>query len=392
MSVNVLHIVIDDKFIDCAIDLFEDSSAVNTYVILDKHSPFKYIKKHSSKILEIGKNYFFDQIQINNFDIIAFHTLDRYLYDLVLQIPLSVKVLWLAWGYDIYEPFLGAPAIISLKLHRPYTRRVIKLLQKKSLLKWLKSSVKTMYMVLSGKKRLMRMHETILQNKVINRVDYMSTVLYSEYRLLCTLPHFKAEYFPFQYTDKVDKDKTDIWLTSNGYNILLGNSATFENNHLDVLIILKRRNIRNKCVMPISYGDDKYREYLRKKSKKYNNLIILDTFISKNEYESVLASCNVGVFGHIRQQALGNIIICIHFGMKLFFFEDSVVYKYLKEKEFIVYSIERDLTLQAINEPLTNEEKRLNIKKIDEIFDYSNVLLRLNNKLNMISNEHDNFE
>ena len=78
--------------------------------------------------------------------------------------------------------------------------------------------------------------------------------------------------------------------------------------------------------------------------------------------------------------------------MKLFFFEDSVVYKYLKEKEFIVYSIERDLTLQAINEPLTNEEKRLNIKKIDEIFDYSNVLLRLNNKLNMISNEHDNFE
>ena len=58
--------------------------------------------------------------------------------------------------------------------------------------------------------------------------------------------------------------------------------------------------------MPLSYGDEKYRDWLRKQIND-NDVVQLFDFMPKNEYFEIVNNCSYALFGSIRQQAIGNI-------------------------------------------------------------------------------------
>lgn len=163
-------------------------------------------------------------------------------------------------------------------------------------------------------------------------------------------------------------------------NILLGNSATFTNNHIDIIELLKDLKIQNrKIIVPLSYGEKKYSEFI--KSKVDDKYQILENFLLFSEYEKLISSCSYAISGAIRQQSIGNINMCLLKGVKVFLYSNSLIYKQLKRDGYIVFSIEEDLNEKELITPLSYDDmihnqnvfrvisERNGLKKLNESFD-----------------------
>ena len=87
----------------------------------------------------------------------------------------------------------------------------------------------------------------------------------------------------------------------------------------------------------------------------------LESFLSREEYFALFDKVTHAVFGVIRQQAMGNIFRCLSQGIKVFLYEDSIVYKQLKLDGYHVYTIDDDLKGDALQHPLSFEEATQNI-------------------------------
>ena len=314
----------------------------------------------------------------------AFHTLTRDKYELVLNIPKNIKVLWLSWGYDIYEPWNEMPSVLSLDLYKKGTKSFFNV----PIFTRFKRFVKKIiffkrYQKIRNDRRTLVESEVSIQKKLLARVDYMSTVLPAEFEMLSELPEFRAKYIPFQYANRNSFDIITA-VDNVADKILLGNSATPTNNHLSVLDILRKKQITNECVLPCSYGNDDYWHFLETKLHKYKKVSILKDFMPYDDYVALINSCRVGIFGHIRQQAIGNVILCMFRGCKVFLYKESVAYRYFKNSGYIVFSIEDDLSQDSINQLLTDEERLINVSKLQSQFAFSNVVERLEVALNEI--------
>lgn len=388
MIFKILHIVPDDKFIDGAIDTFNQTSSINTYVSIDAVESFTYIKSHAAEVQILSKETLLPFILNGGYHLVAFHTLPRDKYELALQIPKHIKVLWLSWGYDLYSPIEKMPAILPIELYKPLTNKLINPREKVSPYKRLKRLIKRViyykkYRIAYLEEQRVIQDEIRMQKALLSRIDYMSTVLPSEYEMLSQLEGFHAEYFPFQYAFEDDFSFGDMY--DNADKILLGNSATETNNHLDIIALLNQRNIKNECILPCSYGSSEYLQKLKQALLGHHkNLHIIENFLPQAEYATLLCSCRVGIFGHLRQQAVGNILICMLHGSKVYLYRDSIAYKYFSKAGYYVYTIEDDLTDNHIALPLSKPEREQNKSLILSHFLQSRVIEKLDDKLRAI--------
>lgn len=388
MIFKILHIVPDDKFIDGAIDTFNQTSSINTYVSIDAGESFTYIKSHAAEVQILSKETLLPFILNGEYHLVAFHTLPRDKYELALQIPKHIKVLWLSWGYDLYSSVEKMPAILPIELYKPLTNKLINPREKVSPYKRLKRLIKRVvyykkYRIAYLEEQRVIQDEIRMQKALLSRIDYMSTVLPSEYEMLSQLEGFHAEYFPFQYAFEDDFSFGDMY--DNADKILLGNSATETNNHLDIIALLNQRNIKNECILPCSYGSSEYLQKLKQALLRHHeNLHIIENFLPQAEYATLLCSCRVGIFGHLRQQAVGNILICMLHGSKVYLYRDSIAYKYFSKAGYYVYTIEDDLTDNHIALPLSKPEREQNKSLILSHFLQSRVIEKLDDKLRAI--------
>ena len=83
-------------------------------------------------------------------------------------------------------------------------------------------------------------------------------------------------------------------------------------------------------------------------------------FMPFADYKRIIGSCSIAIFGHERQQAMGNINTALNMGCKVFLSATSPVFTFLKKLGVYVYSIQNDLSTSEINTPLTEEEKSHN--------------------------------
>ena len=96
------------------------------------------------------------------------------------------------------------------------------------------------------------------------------------------------------------------------------------------------------------------------------------TVVPFDKYKSLIMGCSHAVFGMLRQSGLGNIYLCIRSGVKIFFFKDSMLYKHFITQGYYVYSIEEDMTDEAILAPLTFEESIHNYELFYKYFPEGN--------------------
>lgn len=103
--------------------------------------------------------------------------------------------------------------------------------------------------------------------------------------------------------------------------VLLGNSATPTNGHAEALKALSRfagEDIAVYC--PLSYGDAAYGDEVARLGGEMlgDKFVPLRSFMGRDEYDRFLATIDVGVFNHSRQQGLGNINGLMRSGAKVY--------------------------------------------------------------------------
>ena len=151
-----------------------------------------------------------------------------------------------------------------------------------------------------------------------------------------------------------------------GINIQIGNSAETTNNHFylfDKLLQYKDSDIR--IYAPLSYANHSYAKRVIERGKELfgDKFIPMTEFLPYDKYLEFLGNIDIVMFGHRRQQALGNTVVLLGLGKKVYMRDDISPWQFFVDISVKVYNIE-NIDLKLLDESV----KKRNIKNIKEYF------------------------
>lgn len=116
--------------------------------------------------------------------------------------------------------------------------------------------------------------------------------------------------------------------------IQIGNSGDPTNEHIEIIEMLSRfSGLDMEIFVPLTYGNKEYIDEVIAKGKALfgDKFIPLTQFMSPDKYNNYLASIDVVIFNHRRQQGFGNLVISLYLGAKVFIRKDVSTWEYLME-------------------------------------------------------------
>ncbi|MCH4880462.1 4-alpha-L-fucosyltransferase (Fuc4NAc transferase) [Pseudomonas sp. TMW22090] len=350
-TLKILHLARDEKFIDQAIKAFEHAAPGASDLYVYSNKPLKLVKSRATipsitSVLtgKISKHF-------SKYDLIIVHSLDQVWYKAILKLPKSIPVVWIGWGYDYYDIIYDS----RTKTLLPLTSLELNITSNKAkLFKKIKNTLKKIVFPTN-------------KSKVVERINFFSPVLPAEYIMVST--QFSGKKFPdyalWNYgnlEEDLVKDFTNA--QANGSSILVGNSASAENNHLDSFFLLSNLGIDSReIISPLSYGDEQYRDLILKKGREQfgDRFEPLIDFMPIGDYVKILESCGFVIMNHIRQQAVGNIVIMLYLGAKIFLREECPTYNFFRDQGAVIFSIqELEKNPALIHEQLDNASMMIN--------------------------------
>lgn len=355
--INILHIINDEKFIPYCKETFTKYNIKNTF----------------SSIIEFENN-----IKTKSFQIIIIHYLNNENAYILNRNYFRIPIIWFFWGGDGF--LLGK---FSNSFLLPITKSLfIRHTFQESFLLGIKTIFKSMFP--SWVDRLPNNREVIRSFK---KIDYIVPVMPRDYDLLKKKYTIQAPMFHLNYINPILNDF--INKQDSGRNILLGNSASYSNNHIEMISILSKIDLEDRqVIIPLSYGDKKYGKYIsdfaiKKLGKK---AICMLEFIPFEDYFRILEGCSIVFMNHLRQQAVGNIVPMLAKGSHIYLRSESSLYQFLQEKKFIITSIEESNTIRE----LTIEEKTNNKRLCIEYFGKESIYRKVDILLeNILGREHE---
>lgn len=371
---NILHVVNDEKFIvDTDALLGKVPGYQHNYAIIGTKKKLKNL--NSLDVLFIHPIFLVLGLRLNfikNYDAVIFHGLKGFKFNLLKRINDNTPIAWIGWGYDYYSlinpnrgDFLLAQtssAVVSFKK------------QKRSIAKV-----------------FMKFFEPNLNTKLnaLKKIKFFNTVVKEDHYILSkAIGNFIPEYVDWNYpilNDKLIKEKKNLENPTN--NLIVGNSASKTNNHLDAFnkIIASKFCDYDEVICPLSYGGNK--KYIDSVILGGNHMFQanfqpLNKFYPADEYFEILNNCSFYFSPTLRQQAFGNILLMLYLGKSIILFKENPVYRSLIEKEIKIFS-ESDLDHNIVRK-LTFEEKEKNKRIVIENYSESVLIAKSNNLLNLL--------
>lgn len=360
-KLNILHISTDNFFIKSAYRIFEHNYPNQNTIWLfsltkNKNSNTKYKKTFT---LSESLNPLF-LYRISKFDIIILHSLELYYYPFILLSSKKIKYIWIGWGYDYYDYIYKNPSDLLLK----YTKEIKQKCNNKKIF-----SIRTLKDILL--KPINFIYSIFIIEPTLKKIKSFSPVFIEDYILIKEANIIKnlPPYMSWNYgTLEDDYIHNVINKKIDGDSILVGNNATYTNNHFEVFKLLKSfKSIdysKRKVIVPLSYGKSCYKNLIKIKGDNIFGASFepLLKFLPYDEYITKLSSCGYLIMNHKRQQAVGIIILMMYLGSRIFLRNDCSTYLHFKRSGAVINTIEelaRDETL--LTTPLTNEEIDTNI-------------------------------
>lgn len=357
---KILHLAsFDEKFIKVAADIFNSAEGVtNLFLVFASDVPAaQKFFANLEHIRVVDKHYIHTQSLVKDFDwcdCLVVHYLDYLKARVVLRSPKDLPVVWSGWGGDYY--YLIAKG--EHNLLGGNTQQLVKLLDKQNghhgqkMLRWVKNVAR-------------RILITPIIKKAIYRINYFSSPFPEDFELLksrlgCdwSVKYVRVFYGSVKLTYMPGPEQV------HGKNILVGNSSTPTNNHLEIFDMLAQIDLGDRqIVAPLSYGDPIYRDAVIAYGRNLfgSRFQPIVDFMPLEQYNTFIAGCSVVVMGHRRQQGGGNAVTMLYKGAKVFLDEANTVYQYLKSKGAFVYSLHELQSKEAnVFTPLTEEQKRKN--------------------------------
>lgn len=154
-------------------------------------------------------------------------------------------------------------------------------------------------------------------------------------------------------------------------NVLVGNSASSTNNHIDIFMKLFQFNSENINIFcPLSYGDKKYADFVAAEGIRIfgDKFFPVFDFVSKDQYLDFLNKMDLAIFNHRRQQAMGNMIALLGMGKVVYMRSDVSTWSMFQQYGIKVFDF---------NELLIDENRVCidsNIEVVKRVFSEDNLV------------------
>lgn len=340
---KILHAAECDKFIPPYIDFIKQhlTSDEEHEFLLKSGMADSTLRKYDNILLEKKskvskfKYYFKLIIKMHFADKVILHSLiDIKIVQILFFTPwLLKKCYWVIWGADLYA----------------YNQR-------DKTFKW---KVKEFF-----------------RHYVISNMGHLVTYLKGDVELARRWYGAKGKHHEcLMYTSNLYKEFHLPERKNTTLNIQIGNSADPSNNHIDALerlLPFKKENIY--IFVPLAYGQQEYAKEVIKKGEEWfgDKFKPLLEFMPFEEYLPFLASIDIAIFNHKRQQAMGNTITLLGLGKVVYLRSDTTQWDFFKEKNIHVRDIEK------LNK-LEREEVSANSLNTKEYFSVENFKKQLSN-------------
>lgn len=327
----ILHVLFDDKFGDYVYEQFSQYDSICKIVLLAcSNEPVRYVTKcDSSDVIIWDSDSYSLLIQsLGSYDAIVMHGLfSQCQYEIVRNMPQNVKLAWVVWGAEIYSR-----KEVFLRILSPVTKIFYKLHRFRNYL--FSRNIDD---------------STIVPIDVLKRVDYAlesSEEVFNDAKQYIGNSKLKfLDYSYYSLNSLIGEHLLDRSVY--GKNILVGNSASVEGNHLDLFLRLKKNRsiINQKIYVPVSYGEPWVKNLVCKVGTFFWGAAFtpLREFLPRYEYNKVICSCSIVIMNHYRPNALGNILTALWVGCCVFVSNKNPQTKYLKRIGLHIFSIEDDL-------------------------------------------------
>lgn len=340
---NILHLVEYQKFIPPFIDLLNQELDVRRHHFYFLHNGHQYTSRglirvtcnaEPKTLLRFIWDLFIEAI---NAEKVILHGLfsSRLLVALVLQPWLWKKCYWIIWGGDLYTFALD---------ERCWRWRV----------------------------------KEVFRRILIPKIGHLVTYIPGDVELARQWYGAKGIYHEcIMYPSNTYQSTPVIIDPHHGLNVLIGNSADSSNNHADIIRKIKKSGCKpGKVIAPLSYGEKNYASEIAKLgSQEFGaDFVALQDFMTYGDYLKVLASVDIAVFNHRRQQGMGNIISLLGMGKTVAIRSDISTWELLSGMGVVL----RD-TLSLDLSPLPVEILKSNQKIIKERFSTQTLVKQLRN-------------
>lgn len=393
MSGPILHIALDEKFINSANYQFEQAAPGRNsfYILVDEPDvPLKHVALREN--IHVLKNDISSKknlaTSITAGSIVVFHSLNFHVYDLVLQLHPKVTTIWMCFGFEIYNDPLYTN---ENEVLAPITFQKFRDRSKISFKKALKAKARPL--VRKWKKDL-PLAPSEIKAEAIARIDYLCSSFQEEFdviseKLGARKKSFDFWYYPLEQILDLKKHPVISSETSTHKNsIWIGNSGYRSGNHLDVFQQLKTKNLEafDAIVVPLSYGNKPYIDAIMDEGSRVLGAKFkpLTNFVSLEKYNGMLQKADVAIFYNKRQQALGNILSLLWFGSAVYLSVENPIFQFLRRHKVVVFRYETDFVEQVTLERITLEQKEQNRKILWDIFNEDKLIHQLKEQLRVI--------
>jgi dTDP-N-acetylfucosamine:lipid II N-acetylfucosaminyltransferase len=353
-----LHIVRGDpKFLAAVHNLYESAApGENRFVafVKNEHSsgipPSFEVVRNESEILRI-------LYERNNWSGVLCNGLLDELAFIINHLSADVRLAWVVWGMEIYN---NSPNFYD-SLFEQETRRFVAAEWKHKLRPW----VWRIKDRLSGK------------NKILNRINYCICPFREEFDYIMNGLSLERPRHLFGWVGARDDSNYEVKQAPiKSDSIQVGNSATFENNHVEIFRLLADSKLGNrKVIVPLSYGNPDCRRIVTKMGEKLlgNNFQPVHDFMPLTEYNELMSKCSMVILNHNRQQGMGNILTALKRGAQVFL-RDTPVFKGLRGSGVHVHAVDEVVTYLQQPNRWDESQAKISLQNFEKKFSFNNRL------------------
>jgi dTDP-N-acetylfucosamine:lipid II N-acetylfucosaminyltransferase len=289
---------------------------------------------------------------------IVFHGLnEEYKWEIINKYYGKIKLHWFFWGTDGYmlpsmRKGLLKKKTRSLKIEKTKVKFwMYKIYNNNGIYNFLYLKIRNL--LKKDKLFFQKFEDSLMKLSSISAIP-------DDYEKLKKATKISIKNFPVNIgsIDSILTDKKKFKKKKIGNNILLGNSISLENNHLDAFESLKDFDLSGrKILVPLSYGESfegLQRHLISTGSSIFTNKIFtpITDFMNRKEYNELLSSCSVAILNHNKQHAWGNILTLLYLGLKVFLNEKNPIYTYLINLNVVVFEM-NSLSQENLDNKLT---------------------------------------
>ncbi len=361
MNRPILHVATSASFMEFTTGVFEEAApGDNVFVGVDTvlnhlHVPQGARLEHVTSGRE-GMERLAGLIAQSR--IVIFHAVTPKVVRALASAPPSTLRVWSGWGWDYYgTTFNGSAGLLG-----PTTRRLVnRMLGPKA---WVNRTIYTLIFA------------PILR-AAARSTDVFSAPIPDDLGVFRKrFPGFRGRYSQLNYVSLESSIATGVDRAP-GPDILVGNSASPANNHLEVFGLLARQNLSGRRVLvPLSYGDQTYAGSVTEAGVALlgERFVPVTEFMPLAEYNKLLAGCGIVIIGARRQMALGNILRAIWQGAHVVLDRRSPVVSYLQRHGVNVMLLDELATGSLPSEPLSESQVAANRAFLKEHWGHATVI------------------